>query len=116
MFKAKVAAAALVLASLAPGLAVMAAAEAHARPYTDTEEIYLEVLHEKGINSGHGDDGLLRAGYAVCQELRKGFSEINVIRRLFEDNDGLNSGGAGYLLGAAQASFCPETIDGRMVA
>lgn len=107
MFKAKVAAGLMVsLAFLTPGVA-------QADPLTD-EQLYLKVLHEEGIFSGKGDDGLLAAGYVVCERLRDGQPVMSVIKDVFNANKGLDSGGAGYLVGAAQSAFCEETIENNL--
>lgn len=108
MLKTKIAAALVVSAALAPGAAVWLAADATAEPYTIDEQSYLEVMDEYGIESGLGPDGLLRAGYAVCQRLSDGKTEFATIKELYAANEGMTSKMAAQVVGAASAAFCPE--------
>lgn len=113
MFKAKVAAVAIATMALAPGVAIMAAGDVHAQTRGD-ELRYLEVLAEEGISSGNGPAGMLRLGYVVCDFLDQGFDEMTVASMVYDQNP-IDSGGAGYIVGAAQGALCPWTIDGPVV-
>lgn len=85
-------------------------ARAHADNWTPEQWAYLNTLHDAGYNSGLGDAGMLKAGYATCSLLDSGLTESSVIRKLYAGNDGLEESDAAYIVGAAEGALCPEQI------
>ena len=81
---------------------VPACATAHA---DTTDDAYLEVVREQGV---HGSDAsLIRMGHAVCTLREAGWTEREVASEIATQNPDLSIYQGGYVVGAAQAAFCP---------
>jgi Protein of unknown function (DUF732) len=73
-----------------------------------TDDVYVESLHNVGITSlGKGDAGLITMGHIVCNAFGIGESFNDVGTLILSNNPGLNSTGAGQIIGAATAAYCP---------
>lgn len=109
----KIAMALVVSAAVAPGAAFIAAAEANASPANPTqgEMAYVLTLQERGITHPGGVAGMILGGYDICNRLRAGMTETQVISWLYLITDvTLDRGSAAYIVGAAEAGICPDQI------
>lgn len=90
-------------ASLAVFLVPACATPAHADL---TDDAYVSVLHEEGITGRPAD--LIRMGHAVCDLRDEGWSSMRIAREIADVNDDMSLSDGAYLVGAAQAAYCPE--------
>lgn len=74
--------------------------------YTVNEEAFLEVVRDYGITGT--SDALLRMGRAVCTLRTSGYSDDRIAQEIADRNDDMSILDGYYLVGAAQAAFCPE--------
>lgn len=87
-------------ALLGTGIAVAAA-----DPSTVEEWAFIATLDAQGITYASPDQAVA-GGMAVCSYRDLGFSEMSTVL-MVERNSGLSPFDAGYLVGAAEAAFCP---------
>ena len=88
---------------------VAAAPVAHA----DDVQLYLDLLHDRGISAGSGDGTLVRAGLEICDRLDAGRSAMSIAREIYAKTDvSITSEDAGAIVGAAVRGLCPEHIPG----
>lgn len=93
----------VLIALAAVGIALAPSAQA------DDVELYLEVLHDRGITASSGDGTLVRVGMEICDLIAAGFPPMTVAAKVYrETDDSISSGDAGYIVGAAIGGLCPE--------
>lgn len=98
----------LLAAMLTLGMAV--GVQAHAD--TDDVQNYIDALHSRGITAGHGDGTLVAAGQEVCNFVADGYTPMQTAEKLYYATDStIDSGDAGFIVGAAIANLCPEYLD-----
>ncbi|QNN98892.1 hypothetical protein SEA_MARAVISTA_57 [Mycobacterium phage Maravista] len=75
-----------------------------------TSDAFVMALDSEGITYS-SKPAVINAGKAVCDVLDTGYTmyEASI---LVHDNSNLNLYDAGYFVGAATASFCPEHLTG----
>jgi len=91
--------------------ALMGAAALFAAPVANADDVgfYLDKLHQRGIYGSDGDRSLLRAGLEVCNQLDNGKTPMQVASMVYAYTDeSIDSGDAGYIVGAAIGGLCPE--------
>lgn len=92
-------------AALAALLVVAVAPAANADPADDN---YLRALKQRGLGWPSGtDQTMIDAGHAVCQDWAGGDTMAQIVDDV-QKALGLSTNGAGTVIGAATAAYCPE--------
>ncbi|HTX97318.1 MAG TPA: DUF732 domain-containing protein [Mycobacterium sp.] len=88
------------------GIGLFAAAPAaNADPADDN---YLRALHQRGLSWPNGSDQMMiNVGHAVCQDWAAGDTMAQTVDDV-QKSLGLSTNGAGSVIGAATAAYCPE--------
>lgn len=95
----------IVAALMAAGLALAPPARA------DDVELYLEVLHERGITHNQGDGTLVQVGQQICDQISYGRTPMSVAAELYRETPAsISVEDAGYIVGAAIGGLCPEYV------
>lgn len=79
------------------------ASEAHA---DTTDDAYVMILREHGITGS--DRNLIRMGEAVCDLRDLDWSPMEIATEIAVRNPELSVSDGAYVVGAAQAAYCPE--------
>ena len=75
----------------------------------DDVNMYLEILHERGITADNGDGTLVAVGQEICDLIESGRSPMSVAAQVYRETDNsISSGDAGYIVGAAIGGLCSE--------
>jgi len=75
----------------------------------DDVDLYLDVLHERGITADNGDGTLVQVGQEICDLIEAGRSPMSVAAQVYRETDNsISSGDAGFIVGAAIGGLCPE--------
>lgn len=110
----QIATAAVVLGSLVPGAAVIAAAEAQGSPESPNwaEQEYVDSLASHGIVSMTGDYApLIKDGWTICRLITIQVPKSTIAERIWLNaDDSITIGDARNMVNAAQNSLCPSTI------
>jgi hypothetical protein len=93
------------IAAVVAGLiAIGAAPTASADPADDS---YLQNLQQHGLSWAPGADGtMINVGHAVCQDFDGGDTLAQAVGDV-KKSLGVSNGGAGTIVGAAVANYCP---------
>src|SRR3984957_5799725 len=94
------------IAAVAVGLVAIAAAPtASADPADDA---YLQTLQQHGLTWANGADGtMINVGHAVCSDFAGGDTMSQTVQDV-KKSLGVSNNGAGTIIGAAVANYCPE--------
>lgn len=83
----------------------------------DDVQLYLDLLHSRGIWAARGDGTLVRAGLEICDRLDVGRTPMSVAREVYAKTDeSITSEDAGFIVGAAIRGLCPEHTPIRSLA
>jgi hypothetical protein len=94
-----------IAAAVAGFIAVAAAPTASADPADDA---YLQTLQQHGLSWANGADGtMINVGHAVCSDFAGGDTMAQTVQDV-KKSLGLSNNGAGTIIGAAVANYCPE--------
>jgi uncharacterized protein DUF732 len=86
-------------------VAIAAAPVAGADPADDN---YLQVLRQRGLSWADGQDGtMINVGHAVCTDFAGGDTMEQTVGDV-KKSLGVSNNGAGSIVGAAVAAYCPE--------
>ncbi|GBG39363.1 DUF732 domain-containing protein [Mycobacterium montefiorense] len=86
-------------------LGIAAAPSAHADPADDT---YLQTLQQRGLSWANGQDQtMINVGHAVCTDFAGGDTMEQTVGDV-KKALGVSNNGAGSIVGAAVAAYCPE--------
>jgi len=98
----------ILLLAGATAAAVVLASTARA---DDTDDAYLQAMHDHGISGVGGDSDLINYGHKVCNALATGLSMNALIDSgdLHEHN-GISDDDVKFMVKTAAASYCPEYI------
>ncbi len=95
------------LAAAAAAIILMPATACDTAAHADTtDDAYISVLHDEGITGSRSS--LIRMGRAVCTLRGEGWTSMDVADEIVARNDDMTLSDAAYLVGAAQAAYCPE--------
>lgn len=90
------------------GGVLLAQGTAHA---DTTDDAFLATLQAQGIVNDGGDARSIKSAHDLCMLRADGMTNEEVITFIF-NNSGLNIYNSGYLLGAAEAAYCPKYLPG----
>lgn len=90
-------------------LAAVAAAIALAAPARADDQSYLANLSAHGIFTFINPDGLIAAGNAICDDLRRGVSIPDEIGKFQAMHYQAKPAGAAAMVNAAHDELCPDT-------
>lgn len=94
-----------IAAIVAGFVAAAAAPTANADPADDT---YLRTLQQRGLSWAAGQDQtMINVGHAVCTDFAGGDTMAQTTEDV-KKSLGVGNNGAGSIVGAAVASYCPE--------
>lgn len=93
-----------ILAALAIGAALTACSTSTGPSSEDTT--YLEALKDQNISLS--DDALIDLGHKACDDLKGGENMIGLGMKLDRENDDLDAGQAGAVLGASMGTYCVD--------
>ena len=92
---------AVALGGLCMGAAPMASADI-------ADDAYLQTLQQHGLGWANGADGtMINVGHAVCSDFAGGDTMSQTVQDV-KKSLGLSNSGAGTIIGAAVANYCPE--------
>lgn len=97
-----------IAALLLSALALFGAASAQASPEDD---LYLDALYSVGITSSAGEADMIQTGHNVCFLREAGYSELELAEVIHENSD-LSAELSGFVVGAAEAAYCPWLYTG----
>ena len=93
-------------------LIIGAAVGVQARADTDDVQNYLDALDSRGITHPRGEGSLVTAGQEICNYVGGGHTPMQAAEKLYYATDStIDSGDAGFIVGAAVANLCPEYLD-----
>jgi Protein of unknown function (DUF732) len=94
-----------IAAAVAGLVSIAAAPTASADPADDA---YLQTLQQHGLGWANGADGTMtNVGHAVCSDFAGGDTMSQTVQDV-KKSLGLSNSGAGTIIGAAVANYCPE--------
>lgn len=94
------------IAAVATGLLVIAAAPIANADGAD--DAYLQTLQQRGLSWAAGQEQtMINVGHAVCQDFDGGDSMGQTVQDV-KKALGVSNPGAGSIIGAAIANYCPE--------
>ena len=94
-----------IAAAVAGSLAIAVAPTASADPADDA---YLQTLQQRGLSWANGQEQtMINVGHAVCQDFDGGDTMGQTVSDV-KKSLGVSNPGAGSIIGAAIANYCPE--------
>lgn len=94
-----------IAAAVAVLVGIAAAPTASADPADDA---YLQTLQQHGLTWANGADGtMINVGHAVCSDFAGGDTMSQTVQDV-KKSLGVSNNGAGTIIGAAVANYCPE--------
>lgn len=94
------------IAAVVAGLVLVAAAPAASADPADDQ--YLQTLQQRGLSWAPGQDGtMINVGHAVCSDFDGGDTMAQTVGDV-KKSLGISNNGAGSIVGAAIAAYCPQ--------
>ncbi|BBX44271.1 DUF732 domain-containing protein [Mycobacterium cookii] len=86
---------------------------AHAEPASDAklDANFLDALQRAGVSFNNGATAV-NSAKAACAMMNQGQPEIDVIRRVAEQNPGIDTTSAAKFTAIAASAYCPQHLQG----
>ncbi|OBG26351.1 DUF732 domain-containing protein [Mycobacterium sp. E3198] len=95
-----------IAALLAAALALTVIPTAHA---DDNDTSFVNALHNQGISSAKGDQGLINMGHKICALLAQGRSMDSIVGMVqSHERNGMTDDDIRFLVRTSATSYCPE--------
>ncbi len=75
----------------------------------DNDTAFLNALHDQGISSAKGDQGLINMGHKMCALLGQGRSTDSIVGMVqSHERNGMTDDDIRFLVRTSATSYCPE--------